>query len=139
MENLQQLITLKTQLEELQDKFNFAKNQALDDALAYKAENDKAKIKLDGGSVTIRFKKSKPTPDTDSDLDSIKQDIDAEVERINISNAAGIDALTAQIEEMQRELSKLTTSKMLKKLEKEYQARIDEITEIVPELAVSLK
>ena len=139
MENLQQLITLKTQLEELQDKFNFAKNQALDEALAYKAENDKAKIKLDGGSVTIRFKKSKPTPDTDSDLDSIQQDIDAEVERINISNAAGIDALTAQIEDLQAELIKLKSSKRLKALEKEYQARVDELTEIVPELAVSLK
>lgn len=139
MENLQRLITLKTQFEEIKSKIEFTKEQALDEALAYKAENDKAKIKLDGGSVTIRFKSVKPTPDTDSDLDSIKQDIDAESERIYLLNMAGIDALTSQIEDLQLELRKLKSSKLLKKLEGEYNARVDEMTTIVPELAVSLK
>ncbi|MBW4460543.1 MAG: hypothetical protein KME47_09920 [Nodosilinea sp. WJT8-NPBG4] len=139
MENLQQLITLKSQLEELESKFKFQKELALDEALAFKAENDKAKIPLDGGSVTIRLKNVKPTPETDSDLDSIKQDIDSEIERIQLSNAAGIDAVTQQIEDLQAQLNLLTTSKRLKALQKEYDSRVTEITEIVPELAVSLK
>lgn len=139
MDKIQEYANLVDKIKFLQYQQEQIKQDVIEELETYKNATDSSSIDLDNAKVTLQYRRFEPKPTDDSDLDSIQQDIDAEIERLERLNKDRLQALRETIEDAQAQIEHMMSSHKLNSLRDEYRARVDAVAEYRPIISVRLK
>lgn len=139
---LEQLITLRKRLAEIETLIDEIMPSAIDEALEKVSNSDNQNNIVYGdktqGKIVINFRKQYPSIRDNVRLQRLDEDIKNEENYLKKSNQSQITELNQSIESLTREIKELTNNKKLMKLKARFLEERENSVELLPLLSVYL-
>ncbi len=139
---LEQLITLRKRLAEIEGLIDEIMPSAIDEALNKIANSDGKNNIVYGdkteGKIVINFRKQYPSIRDNIKLQRLDEDIKNEENQLKKSNQSELDLLQQKINELNEEIKNLTNNKRLINLKQRFTKERENGVELLPLLSVYL-
>jgi ribosomal 50S subunit-associated protein YjgA (DUF615 family) len=139
---LEQLITLRKRLAEIEELIDEIMPSAIDEALDKIANSNNQNNIVYGnktqGKIVVNFRKQYPSIRDNVTLQRLDEDIKAETLKIEKSNQSQLSELTEQIANLTKEIEQLKNSPRLGKLKARFLEEREKGVELLPLLSVYL-